>query len=200
MLASATTDTMPIQGDITAILHDWRYGKAEGLERLVPLIYDELRKVARGHLRREPAGHSLQATALVHEVYLRLVALDRMTIENRAHFLALAARLMRQILVDRARRKRSAKRGGHVTVIGLEDAGKAVDPIGVDVLALDEALDEMAAFDPRQRDLVELKFFGGLTIDEIAVSLGISAATVEREWAVAKAWLFQRLSAPVSPL
>lgn len=195
MLASAAAPDVTKQADVTAILREWRQGNADGLERLVPLVYDELRKVARVHLRREQAGHSLQATALVHEVYLRLVAVDRMTIEGRAHFLALAARLMRQILVDHARRKRSAKRGGGATVVNLDEAEQAVEPVGVDVLALDEALDEMAAFDPRQRDLVELKFFGGLTIDEAALSMDVSPATVEREWAIARAWLFQRLTA-----
>lgn len=194
MLASAPAQQMATPPDVTAILREWRQGNAKGLERLVPFVYDELRKVARAHLRREPAGHSLQATALVHEVYLRLIAVDRMTISDRVHFLALAARIMRQILVDHARRKRSSKRGGDVTVIGLDAAEKAVPPVPVDVLALDEALEDMGTFDPRQRDLVELKFFGGLTIDEIALSLGISAATVEREWTIAKAWLFQRLS------
>jgi len=184
--------------DVTELLRNWRQGDAAALECLVPLVYDELRKVARAHLRRERPSHSLQATALVHEVYLRLVAVDRMTIAGRAHFLGLAARLMRQILVDHARRKRADKRGGDVTVVGLEDADQAVAPMGVDILALDQALDEMAAFDPRQRDLVELKFFGGLTIDEAALSLGVSQSTVEREWAVAKAWLYHRLSSTPS--
>jgi RNA polymerase sigma factor (TIGR02999 family) len=197
MLASAAR-RMASSQDVTELLRNWRQGDAAALECLVPLVYDELRKVARAHLRRERPSHSLQATALVHEVYLRLVAVDRMTIAGRAHFLGLAARLMRQILVDHARRKRADKRGGDVTVVGLEDADQAVAPMGVDILALDQALDEMAAFDPRQRDLVELKFFGGLTIDEAALSLGVSPSTVEREWAVAKAWLYHRLSSTPS--
>jgi RNA polymerase sigma factor (TIGR02999 family) len=179
---------------VTDLLVDWRAGNAEALERLVPLIYDELRRVARAQLRHEQRGHSLQATALVHEVYFRLVKVRQMTIEGRAHFLALAARLMRQILVDHARRKRSAKRGGDVPLVTLDEATGVAGPSGVDILALDRALDEMGEFDARQRDLVELKFFAGLTIDEAATALGVSAATVEREWAIAKAWLFQRLS------
>jgi RNA polymerase sigma factor (TIGR02999 family) len=145
-------------------------------------------------LRREKAGHSLQATALVHEVYLRLINVDRMTIEGRAHFLALAARLMRQILVDHARRKGASRRGGGATVIELREAAQVTNPLAIDILALDRALDEMGTFDARQRDLVELKFFAGLTIDETATALGLSPATVEREWALAKAWLFRRLS------
>jgi len=189
---------MTPQRDVTALLNDWRGGDGDALERLVPLVYDELRKVARGQLRREPVGHSLQATALVHEVYLRLVNVDQMTIDGRAHFLAVAARLMRQILVDHARRKRAAKRGGDFTIVNLEDAKGAAEPVGVDILALDCALDELASFDPRPRDVVELKFFAGLTIDEAAMALGISPATVEREWAIAKAWLHQRLSASAS--
>lgn len=184
--------------EVTGLLKDWRQGRDGALERLVPLVYDELRKVARGQLRREAAGHSLQATALVHEVYLRLVNVDQMTIDGRAHFLAMAARLMRQILVDHARSKRAAKRGGDVTIVNLEEAKIATEPVSVDILALDHALDELASFDARQRDLVELKFFAGLTIDEASAALGISPATVEREWAIAKAWLHQRLSSPRS--
>ena len=180
--------------DVTSLLNKWCDGNTDALDHLLPVVYDELRRVARAHLRGEAAGHSLQATALVHEVYLRLVNVERMKIGGRAHFLAIAARLMRQILVDHARRKRADKRGGDISVVDLADAAASVEPIAVDVLALDEALNEMASFDPRQRDLVELKFFAGLTIDEASKALGVSAATVEREWALAKAWLHQRLS------
>jgi RNA polymerase sigma factor (TIGR02999 family) len=192
-----TNKTMMNRRDVTGLLIDWRRGSAEALDRLIPLLYDELRRVARGQLRREHVGHSLEATALVHEVYLRLVNVDRMTIDGRAHFLALAARLMRQILVDHARRRGAARRGGDVQLVGLDEAGTIAQPDGVDILALNEALDEMASFDARQRDLVELKFFGGLTIDETATALSISPATVEREWALAKAWLYRRLSVTV---
>jgi RNA polymerase sigma factor (TIGR02999 family) len=180
--------------DVTDLLLSWRQGDAAALDHLVPVVYDELRRVARRNLRGETPGHALQATALVHEVYLRLVDLDRMTFTSRAHFFGVAATLMRQILVDHARRQRADKRGGGVTVLGLEEAAPAASPSGVDVLALDEALEALAAIDSRQCRVVELRFFAGLTIEETSAALEISSATVEREWAVAKAWLFRRLS------
>jgi len=165
-------------------------------------LYDDLRRVARGHLRREGPGHTLQPTALVHEVFLRLVDVDRMTVKSRTHFFALSARLMRQILVDHARRRQAGKRGGGATVIGLNEAAGAAAPASsssVDVLALDEALDALSSFDDRQCRVVELRFFAGLNIPEAADALGVSTATVEREWAMAKAWLHQRLSTPQEP-
>jgi len=158
-------------------------------------VYDDLRRVARAHLRREPPGQTLQTTALVHEVYLRLVDLDEMTLHNRTHFFAMAARLMRQILVDHARRKRAGKRGGGVPAVSLADPPVGPERASVDVLALDEALDKLRVFGPRQCDVVELRFFAGLTVEEVAEALGISRATAEREWAMAKAWLYDRLSA-----
>jgi RNA polymerase sigma factor (TIGR02999 family) len=139
-------------------------------------------------------GHGLQATALVHEVYLRLVDVDRMTLTSRAHFFGVAATLMRQILVDHARRQRADKRGGGVTMLTLDEASPAAWTSSVDVLALDQALDALSAIDSRQCRVVELRFFAGLTIDEAATALGTSPATVEREWVLAKAWLFRRLS------
>jgi RNA polymerase sigma factor (TIGR02999 family) len=181
--------------DVTALLLSWRQGDAEALDRLVPLVYDELRRVARRHLGREQPGHALQATALVHEVYLRLVDVDRLTVKNRAHFFAVAAKLMRQILVDHARRQHAGKRGGGVTMVSLEGVSPAAQPPSVDVLALDEALEALSEIDARQAGVVELKYFAGLDIDEAAEALGISTATVEREWAMAKAWLHRRLSA-----
>ena len=180
--------------DVTGLLVSWRQGDAEALDRLVPLVYDELRRVARRHLRREQPGHALQATALVHEVYLRLVDVDRLTLKNRTHFFAVAAKLMRQILVDHARRQHADKRGGGATMLSLADVSPAAQPPGVDVLALDQALDALSAIDARQGGVVELRFFAGLDIDEAAEALGISPATVEREWALAKAWLYRRLS------
>ena len=187
---------LPRVNDVTGLLLSWRQGDAAALDRLVPLVYDELRRVARGRLRREPPGQALQATALVHEVFLRLVDLDPMTLKDRTHFFALSARLMRQILVDHARRKRADKRGGGATVISLDEAAPAVaQTTGVDVLALDEALDALSSFDARQCRVVELRFFAGLNIPETADALGISTATVEREWTMAKAWLHRRLSA-----
>ena len=180
--------------DVTDLLLSWRQGDAAALDRLVPLVYDELRRVARRHLRGESPGHALQATALVHEVYLRLVDVNRMTLTNRAHFLGVAGTLMRQILVDHARRQRADKRGGGATALALDEALPAAWISSVDVLALDQALEALSVIDLRQCRVVELRFFAGLTIDEAAAALEISPTTVEREWAVAKAWLFRRLS------
>jgi len=181
--------------DVTSLLIEWRQGDAAALERLIPLVYAELRRLARAHLRREQAGHSMQATALVHEVYLRLMDVNRLTVESRAHFMAISARLMRQILVDHARRKRARKRGGTATLSldAVSPTAARTGPTDVDVLALDQALEELASFDPQQCRVVELRFFAGLTIDETAQALDISTATVERQWALAKAWLYQRL-------
>ena len=188
--------------NVTELLLSWGQGDTAALDRLVPLLYDDLRRVARGHLRRERPGHSLQATALVHEVFLRLVDVDRMTLKSRAHFFALSARLMRQILVDHARRQRASKRGGGAMGISLNEASGAAapaSPSSIDVLALDEALDTLSSLDLRQCRVVELRFFAGLNIPETADALGVSTATVEREWAMAKAWLHQRLSTPQEP-
>jgi RNA polymerase sigma factor (TIGR02999 family) len=180
--------------EVTELLLSWRQGDAAALDRLMAVVYDELRRVARRRLRNESAGHALQSTALVHEVYMRLVDLDRMTLKNRTHFFALAARLMRQILVDHARRQQADKRGGQVTIVGVDDVSPVAQPSSVDVLALNEALGELAAIDDRQCRVVELRFFAGLNIDEAAEALGVSPATVEREWALAKAWLYRQLS------
>jgi RNA polymerase sigma factor (TIGR02999 family) len=180
--------------DVTGLLLQWRDGRKEALDRLVPIVYSELKRLARTRLRAEQGGHSLQATALVHEVYLRLVDLNRMSLENRVHFFAVASRLMRQILVDHARRRDADKRGGDVTTISLADASPAQPETSVDILALDEALDVLTTLDARLCRVVELKFFGGLTIDEAAAALDVSRATVERDWAVAKAWLYDRMS------
>ena len=180
--------------DVTGLLLSWRQGDAAALDRLVPLVYDELRRVARRHLRREQPGHGLQATALVHEVYLRLVDVEQLTLKNRTHFLAVAAKLMRQILVDHARRQHADKRGGGATMMTLDDVSPPAQAASVDVLALDQALAALASIDARQSHLVELRFFAGFNIDEAAEALGISPATVEREWALARAWLFRRLS------
>ena len=181
--------------DVTGLLLKWRRGDQVALEQLIPLVYQELRRIAGAQLRGERGDHSLQPTALVHEAYLRLVRVDRMSINDRAHFLALSAQLMRQVLVDHARRKKAGKRGGAATMVGIDDLALTTQPVGVDVLALDEALTEMATFDARQHDIVELKFFAGLSNEEVAQAVSISRATVDREWALARAWLFQRLSA-----
>jgi RNA polymerase sigma factor (TIGR02999 family) len=188
----------PRRQDVTSLLHAWQAGDDDALDFLIPLVYDELRRVARARLRAEPAGHLLQTTALVHEAYLRLADIDHMNVQNRAHLLALSGRLMRQILVDHARRKGSRKRGGGVMPLALDDVDvhAASGPLRIDVLALNEALDELSSFDSRLCQVVELKFFGGLNILETAEALGVSTATVERDWTVAKAWLHQRLSVP----
>ena len=185
--------------NVTDLLLSWGQGDTAALDRLVPLLYDDLRRVARRHLRRECPGHTLQATALVHEVFLRLADVDRMTLKSRTHFFALSARLMRQILVDHARRQRASKRGGGATVISLNEAAGGAAPTStsnVDVLALNEALEALSSIDGRQCRVVELRFFAGLSIPETADALGVSTATVEREWAMAKAWLHRRLSTP----
>jgi len=181
-----------LNADVGESLGPWPMGSDE---QLIPLVYQELRRIAGAQLRGERADHSLQPTALVHEAYLRLVRVDRMSVNDRAHFLALAAQLMRQVLVDHARRKKAGKRGGDATIVGIDDLPIVTQPAGVDILALDEALTEMATFDARQHDIVELKFFAGLSNEEVAEAVSISRATVDREWALAKAWLFQRLSA-----
>ena len=178
---------------VTALLLRWRQGDMAALDQLVPVVYDELRRVARAHLRAE-RNPSLQPTALVHELYLRLVDRDSMIIRDRTHFFAIAARLMRQILVDHARRRLADKRGGGVTIIGLDELMEPPRTPGVDVLVIDEALDQLMSIDARLCRVVELRFFGGLNIEETAEALEVSAATVERDWAMAKAWLFQRLS------
>jgi RNA polymerase sigma factor (TIGR02999 family) len=184
--------------DVTGMLQRWQAGDAEALEQLLPLVYDELRRVARARLRQEQPGHTLQATALVHEAYLRLLGPGHPTPHNRTHLFAVAARLMRQILVDHARKKRASKRGGGATVITLHDAALTPEVAMVDILALDEALGELTALDARLCQVVELKFFAGLNINETAEALKVSTATVERDWTIAKAWLHQRLSSPPS--
>ena len=185
--------------DVTGLLLSWLQGDAAALDRLMTVVYDELRRVARRRLGRESPGHSLQSTALVHEVYLRLVDVDRMTVNNRTHFFALAATLMRQILVDHARRQHAGKRGGRATMVSLDGVSPVALPSSVDVLALDEALGALSTIDDRQCRVVELRFFAGLNIDETAEALGVSPATVEREWALAKAWLYRQLSSDAGP-
>ena len=180
--------------DVTGLLQRWQAGDAHALERLLPLVYDELRRVARARLRQEQPGHTLQATALVHEAYLRLVGSHHPAPQNRTHLFAVAARLMREILVDHARRKAAQKRGGTATLIALDEFVAAPEIGTLDLLALDEALTELHALDERLCRVVELKFFAGLNIDETAQALRVSTATVERDWTVAKAWLHQRLS------
>jgi RNA polymerase sigma factor (TIGR02999 family) len=183
----------PSRGAITALLLDWSHGDPEALEKLVPLVYAELRHLAERSLRRERAAHTLQPTAVVHEAFLKLVDQQRVEWKSRAHFFAIAAQAMRRLLVDHARARNAEKRGGFATRVALEDAVAATPPVDVDLLALDEALDRLGALDAGQARVVELRFFGGLTIEETAEVVGSSPATVKRDWQSARAWLFREL-------
>lgn len=191
---TAPDDKRGEDDDVTSLLIRWRQGDKAALDALIPLVYRQLRRVASARLRSERAGASLHTTALVHETYLRFAELHRLTLENRTHFFAVAARLMRQILVDHARRDQADKRGGGRTMISIDGVSPAIAPNIIDVLALDRALQELAALEDRLCRVVELRFFAGLTIAETATALDVSAATVERDWAVAKAWLYDRLA------
>jgi RNA polymerase sigma factor (TIGR02999 family) len=181
------------RGDVTGLLDAWKGGDLAAGDRLTTLVYDDLRRVARRQLRREGPAVSICPTELVHECYLRLIG-QAAGFENRAHFLALAATLMRRILVDRARRRRALRRGGGVPPVTLDSFDGASGPRPIDVIALDRALDEMASFDAAQARVVELHFFGGLSFEEVASTLGLSESTVYREWRVARLWLLKRLS------
>jgi RNA polymerase sigma factor (TIGR02999 family) len=181
-------------GAVTRLLEQARGGSAPAVEQLVPLVYGELRQIAERHIRRERPGQSLQATALVHEVYLRLLKDEDLSFQNRAHFLAIAARSMRQILVEHARARGAAKRGGGERRITLDDAVAPGQPRDVDLLALDEALERLAARDAQHARIVEMRFFGGLTNEETAAALGVSPATVKRAWTVSRAWLYRELT------
>lgn len=184
----------PDPARVTELLIAAGRGRREALEELVPLLYDDLRRLAAAHMRREPAGHSLQPTALVHEAYVRLVEQRQAGWVSRAHFFGAAAGVMRRILVDMARTRRAEKRGGQLTRVTLAEDVAADGPTEIDVLALHQSLERMATFSPRQERIVELRYFGGLTIEETAAVLGISDATVVREWTIAKAWLRAALS------
>lgn len=178
---------------VTELLVRWRRGDRTALDSLLPLVYGELQRIANCYLREERPDHTLQSTALVHEAYLRLAQQDFPQWQNRAHFFAVAAQLMRQILVDHARGHRASKRGGHVYKLALDEAQEEPQALDVDIVALDDALKSLAEMDPQQSRVVELKFFGGLSIDDTAEVLGISASTVKRDWITAKAWLFREL-------
>jgi RNA polymerase sigma factor (TIGR02999 family) len=180
---------MPEPGDVTQMLLGWGKGDREALDQLLPVVYKELRRLAQSYLKSERPNHTLQATALVNEAYLRLVDEEHRHVENRSQFFAVAAQAMRRILIDHARRKRSEKRGGGVAPVTLDEGKGAPSEDPVDVLALDLALRELAEVDPRQARVVELRYFGGLSIEETAKVLEISTATVAREWTLARAWL-----------
>ena len=183
--------------DITQLLRDWQRGDREALDRLMPLVYDELHLIASRHLARERPERTLQTTALVNEAYMRLVDQRKVDWQNRAHFFALAARLMRRIVLDDVRKRRREKHGGDVVRIpieGLQVSAPAARMDAVDVLELDRALTQLEALDADQGRIVELRYYGGLTIEETAAVMGVSTATIKREWAMAKGWLFRALT------
>jgi RNA polymerase sigma factor (TIGR02999 family) len=183
----------PPPHEVSSLLAAWSLGDETALERLIPVVYDELRRVARRHMAGERASHTLQTTALIHEVYVRLVDVPSTSIRDRAHFFAVCARLMRNVLVDFARSRHYQKRGGGAVHVEHDEGlqvGSTPDP---DLLALDAALTELAAVDRRKGDVVELRFFGGLSVEETADALGISPETVMRDWKFAKAWLLRAL-------
>jgi RNA polymerase sigma factor (TIGR02999 family) len=179
---------------ISQLLAKWREGDHEALRALVPLLYDDLRQVAHQYLRKARPGHTLQTTALVHETYLRLEQQHAPQFQNRQHFVAVCALLMRQILMGYERTRRTAKRGGDATTIALDDAMAPAKGRAVDLIALDDALNGLAQLDPQQGRIVELRFFGGLSIEETAQLLELSPATVKRNWATARVWLHRELS------
>jgi RNA polymerase sigma factor (TIGR02999 family) len=189
-------DPPPLQADITGLLHRWQGGDRQALDRLIPIVYEELRVIASRHVSREWRPGALQTTALVNEAYLKLVDQRRVDWQNRAHFFGLAAQLMRRILVDDARRRLQAKHGGgavETSIDSLPLAAATPDVDAVDALTLDRALRELQQIDEDQAKLVELRFFGGLTVEETAVVMGLSPRTVKREWAVARGWLHRAI-------
>jgi RNA polymerase sigma-70 factor, ECF subfamily len=191
---SADDSGPPPQGEVTRLLLAWNQGDQSAIERLMPLVYDELRRLAERHFRRERVGHTLQPTAVVHEAYFRLVDQTRVTWKNRGHFFAVASQAMRRILVDYARARAADKRGGGEKRVTLASAEAPPEPSGeVDLLALDEALTRLKVLDGAQAQIVELRFFGGLSIEETAEALETSASSVKREFRSAKAWLYREL-------
>ena len=185
--------TILSQKGVTELLTDWSNGDQEALNKLIPLVYDELHKLASRYLRRERFDHTLQTTALVHEAYLKLVDQKDANWQNRVQFFAVAAQLIRRILVDYARRHRASKRGGSYCKVTLDEGLVSSGERDAELLALDEALDRLAAFDPQQSRVVELLVFAGLTLEETAQALNISPRTVRREWSTAKAWLHKEI-------
>jgi RNA polymerase sigma factor (TIGR02999 family) len=183
----------PLHSDVTSLLVASSQGDQEALDKLLPLVYAELRRVAERYLHRERPDHTLQATALVHEAYIRLIDQD-VPWQNRAHFFGVAAEIMRRILIDHARKHRAAKRGSGGIKISLDDALDFTDERAAEMIALDDALKALAEFDPQKSRIVELRFFGGLSIEETAEVLGIGTATVIRQWKMAKAWLYNEVS------
>ncbi len=188
-------ETEQEEQNITQLLLAWKDGNQEALDKLMPFVYDELHRQAARFLRRERSDHTLQTTALIHETYLKLIDQRKVTWESRTHFFAIAANLMRRILVDYARSKKRDKRGGDLVLLPLEEAALIVNKEkNIDLMALDEALTKLGMIDERQARVVELRYFGDLTLEETAEALGISRSTAADEWAVAKAWLHRELT------
>lgn len=182
------------QHEVTQILHDWSGGDAQAPERLMPLVYDELRRLARSFLFREREGHTLQPTALVHEAYVRLVDQTRVNWQNRAHFYGIASSMMRRVLIDHARGHATEKRGGGTIRLSIDDVQVPLEERAASFVALDEALERLAQFDERKCKIVEMRFFGGLSDEEIAEVLGVSTRTVLRDWKTVRLWLYRELS------
>jgi len=183
----------PESHEVTQLLLAWSEGDKEAFDRLAPLVYDELRRLAQSYMRRERANQTLQTTALIHEAYLRLIDASRVQWQNRAHFFGVAARLMRQVLVAFARERGYQKRGGGAQQVSLDETMVIDEGQDEDLVALDEALSALAQFDARKAQVVEMRFFGGLTEDEIAAALGVSPETVRRDWRLARSWLRRKL-------
>jgi RNA polymerase sigma factor (TIGR02999 family) len=186
--------TRPAPREVTQLLLDWSRGDRAALDRLMPLVSAELRRLAHRYMRREPAGQTLQTTALVNEAYLRLIDASQIEWRDRAHFFAVSATLMRRILVDHARARAYKKRGGGVVRVALDEERVVAAQPATNVVALDEALETLAAFDPQGARIVELRFFGGLSVDETAEVLSVSPRTIDRDWAAARVWLLERLT------
>ena len=185
---------LPPPDEITQLLHAWTEGAPEALEKLIPVVYDELHRLAQRYMAHERPDHTLQASAVVNEAYIRLADVKRMSWQNRAQFFGVSAQLMRRILVDFARRRRSSKRGGEAEAVSLDEALVVSKERRADLVALDEALNALAAIDPRRSRVVELRFFGGLTVEETAAVLKVSPETVMHDWKLAKAWLTREMS------
>jgi RNA polymerase sigma factor (TIGR02999 family) len=183
----------PKPHEVSQLLLAWSEGDRAALDQLMPLVYAELRRLAKSHMRRERAGQTMQTTALIHEAYLRLIDADRVRLENRAHFFAAAARVMRQVLVDLARERGSRKRGGAARRVSFDEAMAVGRQHNESLLALDEALGALAQIDSRKCQVVELRFFGGLSVEETAGALGVSVETVNRDWRLARSWLLRKL-------
>jgi RNA polymerase sigma factor (TIGR02999 family) len=180
--------------NVTDLLLEWQHGDRDALDRLTPLVYEELRRMAHRYIQREREGHTLETTALVNEAYLRLINQQKMDWQNRAHFFAVTAEVMRHVLIDHARRRHYLKRGGEARRVPLEEANAMTQARAAELVALDEALDRLMNLDPRKSRVVELRYFGGLSLEETAAILGVSIMTVRRDWRAAKAWLYKEVT------